>query len=432
MLKSDRTQFYTLPLQGVNTGEVESVDSYVQRLAFAHQMKVNGIISAVFPELSAREAAFNYGILFEVGSSLATTGQRRERFTSRLSEACGVDVRDGTPLKYSGVLSSIGLMHSRERLFCPLCVRENDDFRLGYGRLAWDFKCTCVCLRHKVRLRSRTCCGGPSTSHLPLHSRPKFPTVCPKCGSIGYECVAEPAVQASRQEIWIAEQVASLVTVPQSHVERDISQDSLSEGILAIAREVNFGRLAQTSEGAGLSRGQLSVWVGQKLLPTLPGLLRLCLYANCNVVDLLRGRFVRSETPRGTLNHHGFMKRARRVVPVDRDLLRRHVCEGIADGARQTFAKLCADFGVSERAVRQYLPEEVAEFARVRALTVAKEADQRRDDEANAYLAAGRSLLAGGMTLSRRNLQAEVKSFPHSSSRHWRTAYQDVQRALGG
>lgn len=431
MLISKRTKFYALPFQGVNTGDVESLDSYVQRLAFTHQMKVAGLVSALFPELSPRETHSNYGLMFGDRTRFDAAGERREFLVSRLSEACGVDVRDGTPLKYCEILSGNGLMRPGDRLYCPQCVREPQDFRVGYGRLAWDFKCTSVCLKHKVRLRSRAGCGAPSTSHLPPRARPRLPAVCPQCGSVGFACVMEDAVLASEQEIWVAEQVAELLAIPQGQVERDISKDSVSEGILAIVREVNFGRLAETSENAGLSRGQLSVWVGQKFLPALPNLLRLCLYANCNVVDLLKGRFVRSDTSPGTTNHFEFMKRPKRA-PVDKELLRRHIRSGTADGARHTFDKLCADFGVDVRTARKHCPNEVAEFARARAETAAKEADQRRGAESNAYLAAGQSLLAKGQTLSRRNLKAEAKNFPHSSSIHWSTAYKEAQRALGG
>lgn len=184
----NRSALYPLPPLGVGTPDVESLTSYLARLAAAHSVSPRVLlVEAVIPLVGRNDlskATDNSLSAFWTMDSRALngTGTIARVWTQAVVTLTGcIDLAHLTLLTWRAVLPTRGLLR-RSRAWCPACYEEwRRDGSIVYDPLRWALAAVTVCPRHRRLLRQA--CPHPDCrrSLPPLASR-STPGHCTACG----------------------------------------------------------------------------------------------------------------------------------------------------------------------------------------------------------------------------------------------------------
>jgi transcriptional regulator with XRE-family HTH domain len=291
-----RSALYPLAPVGVGTPDVESLTSYLTRLAAAHSVSPRILlVEAVVPLVGRRDLAK------PVDNSLSafwTTDARALNGTGRIARdwaraaatlTSRPDLRCLTLLSWREVLPARGLLR-RVRAWCPSCYEEwRGSGQVVYEPLRWALAVVTACPRHRRRLR--LACPHPSCRQPlpPLASRAR-PGHCSACGGwlgasaethAGGDEAIDPA--PSPWQAWVGETLGALLvatppTVPprRERIARVIAHCAAQTGSTdAFARAMHLGA------------GTVHQWRQGRHLPQLATLLSLCYRLDTPLLDLL-------------------------------------------------------------------------------------------------------------------------------------------------
>ena len=188
-----RSRLYHLEPIGIGTPEVESLSSYLNRLAQAHCVTVNTLIAhELLPHVGtpARpgaaglsphpvEGCAGSGSRWRSGS-MAWGGLRRPGSTGSTGVTGRRDLRFLTLLTWRHVLPDRHLF-SRLLRWCPACVEAwRTTGHPLYDPLLWKLNPITACVRHQRRLRSRCRACQQQLTTFSGRSRPGY---CSRCGA---------------------------------------------------------------------------------------------------------------------------------------------------------------------------------------------------------------------------------------------------------
>jgi hypothetical protein len=135
-----RSLFYGLPLEGVGTWEVESLRSFVERLAYAHCFKPLALLEKLLAHFPLGEAKLSLLAVVRFWD-VHGTANAGNLVTERLELATLTKLASAGLRRFAHVLSPAHLARSKHEraVYCPACVAEGDE--LGHGRLLWEVQC---------------------------------------------------------------------------------------------------------------------------------------------------------------------------------------------------------------------------------------------------------------------------------------------------
>lgn len=284
-----RTPFVALTPFGVGTSNVESLDSYFERLADAHRLSPVTLFKEM---LSARLG--NYSATWKQSSAYLLQGAKAMNGYGSLSNAWVkvlTELTSVSSLQFCGltaienILSFEGLFSPKIR-FCPHCIAAATDYTELYKRLLWTIYAVDACPIHRIRLIEHLC-ECPNSKILHFQFRKILFGVCSRCGSIGYQCDKRQVQPASKIEIWRAVQVGQLLSLLPD-AERIFSKRRLMVGIHLVSRSLGDGKAFAGLRASELSKGTVYTWINGSA-PRLDLLLNLCGAADISLVSVMRG-----------------------------------------------------------------------------------------------------------------------------------------------
>lgn len=172
------TQLFALLPQEIGTGRVESLTSYVRRLAAAHTVSPCTLLRQFV--LAPRRSAYRQRhLVFEPSratESLNGTGAGPTLVLTALENLTGVRHLERTTI--AALSSGIQFRQSfrTHRAWCPECLNCQEPF----DRLVWALSISHRCVLHRVLLVDR--CKRCGRQHRPLDPR-ATPRACPFCAS---------------------------------------------------------------------------------------------------------------------------------------------------------------------------------------------------------------------------------------------------------
>jgi hypothetical protein len=267
-----RSRLYSLRPMAIGTLRVESLSSYIMRLAEAHTVSVRTLIlQEVFPDLSTKPKNAHFSSLH----SLNGMGACFEQWVAILGKLTSRhDLCALTLLPWQSLMTSGGILR-RRRTWCPRCFEEWQRHGMPiYECLAWVLAPVTVCPIHYVLLEQ----------HCPHYRRPMLvlsahahPGHCAHClGWLGDDSTA-PDAPASQLEdqLWVANQVGEFLALGVTASEKGSPRFLLSnlQRILvemATGNQLLFGRVAK------ISNTTLDGWLKGKWHPSLPLVIRIC------------------------------------------------------------------------------------------------------------------------------------------------------------
>ncbi len=296
---SPRTGLYPLPPVGVGTGLIESLTSYITRLAQAHDVSTNTLLAKYlrFRFLQAKlagtlETGEEWKRHFlEDAHTLNGMPERVSDWIFTLEESTGVgNLRYLTMAVWKGIFSSQGLLRNR-RAWCAACYHEwQASGQVIYEPLLWALADVSVCPIHQ-RTLTESCPHCKSRSYV---LRPRsHPGCCPICNHwLGSENHQEPGSSSdavSDHARFLTEGISKLVAIAPL-LQQPPSKDIMWVNLQGCVRDLAEGNAAAFARAAGLSTCVLIFWFTERKLPAFTTLNRLCYRLGIPLFRLLTER----------------------------------------------------------------------------------------------------------------------------------------------
>ena len=296
---SPRTGLYPLLPAGVGTGNIESLTSYITRLAQAHDVSTNTLL-AKYLRLRFLQAKLAGTLetseewkrhFLEDAHTLNGMTERVSDWIFALEESTGVDnLRYLTMAVWKGLFSSQGLLRSR-RAWCAACYHEwQASGQVIYEPLLWALADVSLCLIHQ-RTLTQSCphCGGR-----PHVLRPRSrPGCCPLCNHwLGSEIHQEPGSSSdavSDGARFLTEGIARLLAIAPL-LQQPPSKDIMWANLQGCVRDLAGGNASTFARATGLSTCVLIFWFTERKLPAFTTLNRLCYRLGTPLFRLLTER----------------------------------------------------------------------------------------------------------------------------------------------
>src|SRR5215468_125345 len=288
-----RTLLYSLEPIGIETAFIESLSSYVARLAEAHSVTVGDLVGRILSEIPNPKGTIvtPAARACRVGShgfracSYAVNGssERTEKWVYALETATGRrDLRCLTLLPLRSALPE--QVFRRYRAWCPACFEHWRALgQIIYEPLAWAFQVSSYCMVHKHPLRSDCHHCGWRLSPFGVLSRSGY---CQHCGAwLGGTVAEEESTRPepiSQENFWASEQLGGLLVI-LSRAAPEVSQKSIRKSLAIYLKEAADGNVLALAEYIQCPRSILQDWLNGRTTPRLAGLLRTARALNVSV-----------------------------------------------------------------------------------------------------------------------------------------------------
>lgn len=282
---------------GVGTPYVESLVSYMSRLAASHSVSIYTLHKYVLAPLikkthvfAGRSAANSRGCVGSInGTGVIATDYVRALETLTLRE----DLRFLTLLGWSKVLVNRGLLNS-DRVWCPVCLQEWRMMRrIVYEPLIWTLREVRICSRHHYPLRFKCPTCKRTQRWLEQRSRPGY---CSKCQSwLGSENVdtssgagALEAETDHKYQKWVVKNIGEMLALTPKLVRLPSREDVAAAFMRCIekSRACNEAAFAETFQ---IAPQQIYRWKTGKVRLQLPTTLWICHHLGVKLVNYLTG-----------------------------------------------------------------------------------------------------------------------------------------------
>lgn len=410
---ANRTLFYPKRLVGQGSEQVQSLRSYLEHLALAHNMKPRAMLETLFATYPVTQHEAAIPTLLKrcsVHGNAALGPELRER----LELATGCSLEEAGLWRFSRLLAPTNLARNRT-MYCPCCVQEGEE--LPYIRLLWVADCVTACPIHGVRFRADSECGAPATERLPLQKRPSLGGVCTQCGSVGFRCVTETPESASVEEIAVARQVARLLGLPKATTDA-FTPESLRAGLKQLVSAVYGGSVVRASREAGLSRASVCTWAAGGR-PGLPWLVQLCLHAGADVVQLLGGSYSPLDDQSMTGKQYDVMGRTYNFAQTDNETVRQLLREAAREANPPSLREFARRHGLHIDTPKKRFPAEARALAEVGRAHLKRIRQMQYEEAVASYTRAAQALQGKGLCIHERSVQQEsgVVAFSQNASR---------------
>lgn len=289
------SRLYALEPLRMGTLHVESLTSYMARLAEAHSVSLRSLVKQELLPLLKREYLSNSSFhcldsfWVEAARALNGTGVLAKDWARSLEcLTLRRDLQFLTLLPWATVLTQQRLLRLT-RAWCPDCFTEwQTAGQPIYEPLLWNVNTVSVCSRHQRSLLER--CPYPdcraTLSVLASHLRPGY---CSKCSRwLGVADDPSPISWTSEQwrwQNWVAETVGELLT---HNMDLTITPHlgNIPDLITAAREQIADGSMQNLEKRLQLSRRTVNAWRSGKQIPQLESLLRLCYCCGISLYDL--------------------------------------------------------------------------------------------------------------------------------------------------
>ncbi|MDF2000225.1 TniQ family protein [Peribacillus frigoritolerans] len=279
-----RSRLYNIEPIGIGTPYVESLWSYISRVASHHCVRVGDLLEYIIIEkleMTISEFYNKKNQINKFGSFTENLISIIENLTSRN------DLRYLTLRKWENALKNKRSIVNLFLKWCPKCLTDFRNNKLEiYEPLIWSIKCLKICSKHKVELSS--ICPICKKSHYSFTKRAR-PGFCPHCeqwlGETSFKVVTGGELE---RQLMLSKSVGDVLSQNNSEMQSATKEEILIS-IKKIVEITTNGNVKEFSKLANKSREQVYKWL-RGAEPEFESLIDICEVANIKVVDLLLNR----------------------------------------------------------------------------------------------------------------------------------------------
>ncbi len=298
-----RSRLYSLAPIGIGTPEVESLSSYLNRLAQAHCVTVNTLIAHELlphvgtpaPARARRAAPPSRGGLRGLGQPLAQRiyglGRTAATWVNGLEVVTGRrDLRFLTLLTWRDVLPDRHVFSPLLR-WCPVCFDER--VTTGdtlYDPLLWKLKPITTCVRHQRRLRSYCHACQQQLTTFSGRSRPGY---CSRCGAwlgTASRAALQPDERLSEEDWpwqrWVATTLGELLQAAP-RLARPPPAETVARAITAYQSQRTAAGMPGLRATLGSTRNRFGKWSRGEARMQIDLLLKFCFHHGISLLQFL-------------------------------------------------------------------------------------------------------------------------------------------------
>lgn len=400
---ANRSLFYALSLAGAGTGQVESLRSYIQRLALAHCLNPKHLFDLLeqrFPFDTCNSQSIHVLKNWDIQNN----SPRGLAFLERLEAATTVPLGQSSLARFGSVVGPSDLLRTRW-VYCPHCLAAGE----RYSRLLWDVQAVQACPVHQVRL-IEVGCGSPQELHLTVPQRVSSACDCSHCGAAGFTCNQVSPLPATEQEVWVATSVESMLAIP---TEERLTTERMLTGLRAVVTGFFDGKPVRAALDSGIARANVHYWLQGKFVPSLPGLLAICSRSGADLAGLLKGEYVQVREPRPVATALQPKRQYRKAV-FSHEVVRESLLNEAQRPMPRSVAALAVLHGTNHKRLRSLFPEEVDALVAARKEATGTKQDDAFETAVAAYSSAIQRLAATGESINVRTVQQAAGLVAHS------------------
>ncbi|WP_445636794.1 TniQ family protein [Nostoc sp. DSM 114161] len=300
-----RSYLYSLEPIGSGTPLVESLTSYIARLAEAHcvapgilmERELASVVNKVY-------GGANLHRIYSFTRAFNGTGVMAHDLIQALqSLTLRDDLELSTMISWSEIFPSRNLLRC-VKAWCPFCYEEwLTSGQQVYEPLLWSLDVVKVCSVHQQRLSQK--CHHCHQENIPLawKSRPGY---CSKCGQwLGYSSNTKFSDKnnVGEQELdwllWAANNVGELLAA-SSDLKFVPLKNTIAASLRNYADYFAQGNIAEFARYLELPRNSLWLWCQGTNQPSLNTLVRICYYLQVSLLNFLTQQELFSEQPQKT------------------------------------------------------------------------------------------------------------------------------------
>ncbi|HEY9611241.1 helix-turn-helix domain-containing protein [Allocoleopsis sp.] len=367
----ERSRLYHLLPVAIGTPFVESLTSYIARLAESHSVLPSVLISKeITPYLkkvfAKRLSSRRLRALFDRARALNGTGdiamdfvQALETLTLR-SDLCFL-----TLLNCASILPPRGLFRAY-KAWCPACYQK---WRLSrqvvYEPLLWAIEAVKVCPQHHQPLCLYCPYCHKQSLLLEWHSCSGYCSVCGKwLGKLGTSCDFLERGTLSPEELtrqnWTANTIGELITVVP-RLSSPLPRGNVAEAMRTVVNLVTKGNIAAFASRLGIPKNTLWMWHTGKALPQLDVLLKICYCLEISLLDFLVPEKVANQPLKISIQKSPEQSHNKRISPkcfnsdrVEEVLL---ATLAISKQPPPTMKEVAQQLGYDRRTISRHFPE---------------------------------------------------------------------------
>jgi AraC-like DNA-binding protein len=285
-----RSRLYRLAPIGIGTPLVESLTSYLTRLAHAHGVTVESLAAAEIAPLvnkSAKAAQAKFSVDSRNLNGLETWTTLTLAALARLT--LRHDLAFLTMQPWGQVLSRQNLLR-RQLAWCPACFRQwQQAGQMLYIPLLWTLKPEALCPQHQQPLCDH--CPYPDCGRqLRLINSRVRPGYCPYCRRwLGLTAGASPENNAPPTEVdrsWLTDQLARLLAATPT-LAAQTDQALFARNFKRCVAASAPGSVQGLAQELGISASSFFGWIHRGHPPQLAVLARVCHHLDVSMLAML-------------------------------------------------------------------------------------------------------------------------------------------------
>lgn len=272
-----RSILYQLPPIGIGTPTVESLTSYLTRLASSHTVTVGALLEYEVSRLIDNQyGAASLQSISRLRGAVNATGSMTKDLVCALEQlTMQQNLHLLTMLSFANIVPSRNLFRDI-RSWCPHCFQEwHERGDILYEPLLWSLKPVNYCLTHKTALVNKC-------PHCQQHNPPfggKFQLgYCSRCHSwLGQVPGNQACVdnEDAELELWPVEAIGALLALNNKSRDK-LSAAHIPSQLSMLATEATAGNLAALSRRLSIPKNTLWLWCSGEVVPSLESSLRIC------------------------------------------------------------------------------------------------------------------------------------------------------------
>jgi TniQ len=272
-----RSILYQLPPIGIGTPTVESLTSYLARLAVSHTVTVGALLEYEVARLIDKKyGAANLQSISRLRGAVNSVGSMTRDLVCALEQlTMQQDLHLLTMLSFGDILPSRNLFRD-VRSWCPQCYQEwHERGDILYEPLLWSLKSVKYCLTHQTDLVNK--CPNCQQHNPPFGGKFQL-GFCSRCHSwLGQVSGKKASMnwEDTELELWRVEAVGALLAL-RVKSRNKLSAAHIPSQLSMLANEATAGNLAALSRRLKIPKNTLWLWYSGKVIPSLESSLSIC------------------------------------------------------------------------------------------------------------------------------------------------------------
>lgn len=357
-----RSRLYSLEPQGLGGAWVESLTSYIARLAAAHSLRVSTLVREIiapFARGGLSTISTGYDLLRKGASAVNGSGQISWHTIRIIEMLTGRSGLGELTFQFTRGWLAMQPLMSKKQKWCAWCLQKaRESGQTVYYPLLWHLESVALCREHSVALESS--CPKCSRSHTPLAGNLVI-GYCPRCftwlGS-GSRTLPIQVGQSVEREKWAAIQAASLLE-HRNECPVEVVNSNWAENIALLSAFPEMGSALGLAKALSVHHRTVLDWRSGRQVPSFLSLLLVAYYFDLNVPDLVNHRLLPRHGNLRQLDGNragGFARRP--LQRRDLDLLCRKLCEAAENPGFPPLSlkQICAEIGYHQSYAARKFP----------------------------------------------------------------------------